>query len=168
MSIKLPTIPLIILGSPVPKARPRTGATQHYTPKKTEDHEAKIRLLAQGWFRGCTPIPAGVAIRLDMDFLYGRPKAFKGTPERCYCPRRGSYADIDNLVKCVLDGMQEKRRKGRLINWGVFADDGQVVVQVARKLFVAQGEKPKTIITLSVVDPRVSDDPPQLTMFKQG
>lgn len=94
-----------VSGKPLPKQRPRTvrtknGKSRTYTPKKTLDAEERIRMIAwaemqKNKVKKFTD-PVGVAI----SFIGANPSA-----------------DIDNLMKTVLDGM----------NGTVFEDDRQVV-----------------------------------------
>jgi Holliday junction resolvase RusA-like endonuclease len=77
-----------LLGPPVAKERPRRGQSgQWYTPKRTKDYEAQVAWTAQA---------AGVD--LDPERIYGiRIEFYLSTHRR----------DLDNLCKCVLDGLQQ-------------------------------------------------------------
>lgn len=81
----------------VPKGRPRATKTgQIYTPKETVDAEFYVGTCAKAARRG--PMDAESLLHLDLAFY-------------------GTQADIDNLVKLVMDGM----------NGVVYKDDKQVI-----------------------------------------
>lgn len=94
MAIKI-TIP----GRPVPKARPRLGmrgkTAYIYTPPKTKEYEELVGWTAKA--AGCRPIEGPVEVEL-------------------WCYTKGR-ADVDNLSKSILDGL----------NGVAFDDDSQVV-----------------------------------------
>lgn len=123
------------LGTPKPKARPRvvrnaqTGFTQTYTPDATVNWEQAIgwqvkQALAHihAFFPGELELPFARRVMVDMRFNIKRPASL---PKKVEYPMKG--ADIDNLVKCVLDGLQ---------NVNVLTDDKIVTDIQARKRFV--------------------------------
>ena len=73
-------------GRPVPKARPRVINGHPYTPKTTRDWEELVGWQAKIAMAGKPPLEAELGVTLY----------FRGA--------HGS-ADLDNLVKAVLDGM---------------------------------------------------------------
>lgn len=95
----------VVEGNPVPKARPRIGRGKAYTPARTAAWEqtigwkARERMAIEG--RELFTMP----VRVDMTFCYGN-----------------GGADLDNLVKAVLDAL----------NGVVWEDDVQVVSMSAR------------------------------------
>lgn len=99
-------IEFTVEGRPVGKQRPRltsyNGETFVYTPKKTEDYEQLIALMALR-ARNAVQIFAPLAdkVRVSMKWFSG-PK--------------GKQPDIDNVIKSVLDGM----------NGVIYIDDRQV------------------------------------------
>lgn len=124
---------IIIPGAPVPKGRPRVtvrgGQARGYTPRRTSDAEARIRLAASG----CEPM-AG-PLRVDAVFVLPRPGRLK--PARhpgglLWCPRR---PDVDNLRKLLLDGLSSL--------WG---DDAQVVCGESVKVYAERGCPARTVV----------------------
>ena len=75
-------------GTPVPKARARTGKGFAYTPARTKNYEAKVRALAliarqaQGWKLTADPVAVKIVVR-----------------------GLRANADLDNMMKSSLDGM---------------------------------------------------------------
>ena len=91
-------------GRPVAKARPRFSNGHAYTPRRTLNWEQEV-----GWSAKVTlklPEPLQGPLSVDLEFYGAR-----------------SNADLDNLVKAVLDGMQGV----------VFENDRQVVELSARR-----------------------------------
>ena len=54
----------------------------------------------------------------------------------------GGRPDVDKLARAVLDG---------LVSGGVMADDAQVVVLVARKVYASNGEAPGALIEVEAM-----------------
>ena len=92
-------INITIPGRPVPKARPRLGmrgkTAYIYTPARTKEYEEFIGWTAKA--AGCKPLEGPVEVEL-------------------WCYTKGR-ADVDNLSKSILDGL----------NGIAFEDDSQVV-----------------------------------------
>lgn len=92
-------------GEPVSKLRARAGrGGRFYTPKKTVDYETRVKAHARG-----AMIVAGMKSHMEGPLFL-----------RCvfYTSRKvTSKPDLDNLVKCVKDAM----------NQVVYDDDSQVV-----------------------------------------
>lgn len=86
----------VILGTPIPKARPRVYRGRAVTPPRTLHYEALVKLAAKA--ARVRPTDARVAISLAF---------FQPTLRRC---------DLDNLAKAVLDGL----------NGVAYLDDSQV------------------------------------------
>lgn len=151
----LPPTLLVIPGNPVGKARPRvTRSGVAYTPKKTREYEQKVAWIARSWWRGRRPIPKGVPVIIHITSLYSRPKSNKLSEERCWCPKGGTYADLDNLVKAIKDSL----------NGLVYEDDCQVVGVIARKMHTGEGEEPCTEVLITIPD---EEDPLQLLPTSQ-
>ena len=106
-----------VQGPPVPLARPRFGKGRVYTPKRSQQHKTRIGYAAlavrpQGWQR-----KGAYRVQADFYVLKGR-------------------GDVDNYLKCVLDGLQ-----------GVLFNDDRDVLQVqARKILAVKDEM--TVITV--------------------
>lgn len=87
-------------GTPISKARPRTGANNNtFTPKRTRDHEKLVATYARASMRAGERAYEGL-VGVALEFWTTNVKT-----------------DVDNLAKTVLDGM----------NGVVYADDVQVV-----------------------------------------
>lgn len=114
---------LTIPGVPVPKGRPRFGRGRTYTPRKTLDYENLVKFVAidsrnrHGWKRLSGPV------KCTLRFYGASPKA-----------------DLDNLVKCILDGL----------NGLAFDDDRQVAELVASR--IGSG-KPETLVEIQALYP---------------
>jgi len=113
MAIKI-TIP----GRPVPKARPRLGmrgkTAYIYTPSRTKEYEEFIGWTAKA--AGCKPLEGPVEVEL-------------------WCYTKGR-ADVDNLSKSILDGL----------NRIAFEDDSQVVDLHVHKRKVKADERVEIMI----------------------
>lgn len=114
------------LGQPVPKERPRhntkTGNT--YTPKKTTDAERVI----------------SIAFRHDV-VGYGVPRLSRFALGVNFYLKRDYGADIDNLLKTVMDGLQGF----------VYVNDSQVKEIVFAAIEV-DPKNPRTEVTIMELD----------------
>lgn len=103
-------------GNPIPKGRPRFGSGHTFTPKKTKDAEQAIYIAAlQARIR---PLSANISMSIT---FYLSPKSHA--------------ADIDNLAKTVLDGL----------NGTAYKDDKQVVRLHLSKQYI---DSPRTEIAM--------------------
>lgn len=105
-------ITIKIPGKPQGKERPRLGKGHVYTPSSTKSYETLIGTLANVAMRGHEILTGPVSV--VMSFQFGSKEG-------------GFYigkADLDNLVKSCLDGM----------NGIVFKDDRQVCQLAATKV----------------------------------
>lgn len=130
-----------IIGTPKPKARPRTvrnkntGFVHTYTPETTVNWEQTIVWQvkqALAWVSVNHPgelegLPVAGRILADVRFNVVRPKS---APRSVTYPMKAQPGDIDNLAKSVLDALQLA---------GVIADDKTVTDLVACKRFVEDG-----------------------------
>ena len=127
-----------IPGEPVPKLRPRVyrkGGMRVFTPQKTLDYEAKVRLMAQA--AGLRPLDGPLC--LTVEFVHRLPKGQerKRKPVTEY-RLKPTKPDLDNLVKALMDGLE-----------GVaFESDSQVVVIHALKWWGRQGEDGHTDVEI--------------------
>lgn len=113
-----------IQGKQRPRASMIGGHAHIYTPSKTKNFEKKVAdaFLAAGGELLAKPIPVMVSILI----FYGVPKSAskKRRDEMLDQKTRPTKKpDIDNIAKCVLDGL----------NGVAYEDDSQVVVLQARK-----------------------------------
>lgn len=95
---------IVIEGEPVPKARPRKGNGNFYTPAKSKAYEDLVawHVMGKPTFEG------DLLVRVIF-----------------FCSPRKTQPDLDNLLKSLLDGLQ----KG-----GLFRDDVQVAQIEAMRL----------------------------------
>ncbi len=95
---------LTVPGNPIPKGRPRVVDDHAYTPQRTRDYEAKVKMAAAlAWKRPAMTGP------LAIHLVFYRENR-----------RR---ADFDNLTKAVVDALQDI----------VLIDDNQIVHAVIWK-----------------------------------
>ena len=113
-----------IQGKERPRASMIGGHAHIYTPKKTKDFEKKIarEFLAAGGEKLGKDIP----IRLTVIIFHGVPKSYS-KKKRAAClnhdTRPIKKADIDNVCKCIMDGL----------NGVAYEDDTQIVSLIAYK-----------------------------------
>jgi crossover junction endodeoxyribonuclease RusA len=122
---------ITIPGDPISKGRPRSGKGRTYTPKRTREAEAVIRELVDTspWAQ-TEPYAGPVSLRVQF---------------YCATHRR---TDGDNLLKLVTDAIQRGRRE----SGGIIADDAQIEEWYCRVYRKAEGEEPRTEITLTPLD----------------
>jgi Holliday junction resolvase RusA-like endonuclease len=118
----------VIHGNPVPKGRPRCvrGRAAPLTPEKTRAYESHV---AWSWATssaraGWGKEPSDQPVALTAQFYLGTRR----------------LADIDNLCKALLDGL----------NGGPYEDDRQVVGLTAYKFY--SKENPRTVVAIVEVD----------------
>lgn len=127
-----------IPGEAVPKGRPRMTKSGHvYTPQKTRDYEAWVRLC---WLQTGQPMSLQ-PLQIRLEFLLPIPKSFSKKQREAalagvLLPTK--KPDIDNLVKAVLDGL----------NGLAYRDDQQIVALEAVKGY---GAAPLVQVTLQEV-----------------
>lgn len=114
---------------PIPKQRPRLSKFAVYTPKKTRDYE---NLIAFEWKKKYKNLILKGALKIDLLFCFKKAKTCK----KKYHTQR---PDIDNLIKSVLDGLNEM----------AFLDDSQIVKLNLEKVFA---EYDKVIINITELE----------------
>jgi len=133
------TIKFEVPGNPVAKGRPRFANrgkfVRVYTPKKTTDFEKLV---------GMNALNAGVrqlsgAITAEIKYFFELPKSKCRKRNPVVEQIKTTKPDIDNCVKSILDGL----------NKIAFSDDSIVWKITAEKWHAAQGESPRTEITLT-------------------
>ena len=135
------TVTVTVDGKPVAKGRARvTGAGFAYTPAKTRKFEAHARSMAQLEMDGRPPITGPVSLHVHVELPV--PKSW--SKRRWQAAIVGDIApttrpDIDNYLKAGLDAL----------NGIVIADDSQVVMLVARKVY---GVDPKLVLQITPLD----------------
>jgi Holliday junction resolvase RusA-like endonuclease len=132
-------ITITLTGAPVGKGRPRVstrnGFVRTFTPEKTRNYEAALRIAGQQEMQGRAPIEGPVAIVMSAIFpipeSWSRKKrdaALRGEIKPSVKP------DIDNLLK-TLDALNEV----------VWRDDKQIVSAQIAKVY---GPAPLLAITV--------------------
>ena len=140
----LTNLKITIYSVPVAKARPRTvftnGKIRTYTPKKTTVFENELRSLAFLAMREKTITEKPIMLKVNFGIpvpnswsKVKKNKAFENAIKPVTRP------DIDNYLKCILDGL----------NNVVFKDDSQVVEISASKKYM---QIPKTDIFIQEVN----------------
>jgi Holliday junction resolvase RusA-like endonuclease len=104
-------VTFVVPGRPQPKERPRVVGGRAYTPAATSLYEQRVTVTARGAMRGRPPLEGD----LHVYAIFRQTNRVR--------------ADLDNLVKALLDGMSITRRvAGRVHRDGpVMLDDSQVV-----------------------------------------
>lgn len=143
-AIRPATVRLVIPGDPVGKGRPRfvraTGRT--YTPKATQDYEARVASIARG---AVYLAPLYGPLRVEIDAVCARPATRPASVDRDAwnaghrIPRIGK-PDVDNVAKAVLDG---------LVKGGLVADDTHVTRLTVARWYAARGEGPHVVVEVS-------------------
>jgi len=131
------------IGEPVAKGRPkicaRGGFARAYTPAKTRNAEAWIKMQTTNQLpKGFTILQGPLVARIYFIRKYPKFLCLKN-PQKQTEKRKGKYPitkpDLDNLIKTILDAM----------NGLVFEDDNQIVALYAEKKY---GEEGKTVVEL--------------------
>ncbi len=132
---------LVIPGEPVAKGRPKLGTVNGhamaFTPKKTRSYEDIVRqTCVREWNR---PLLQDVAIVLTATFYRGIAVSWsrKKTEAALHGDLRPiGRPDLDNLTKCLTDGM----------NGVVYLDDALIVRTIAEKVYAL---RPRVEIVLT-------------------
>jgi Holliday junction resolvase RusA-like endonuclease len=100
-------ISFIIETKPIPKGRPRFTRTGHsYTPKRTKDYEKLISDTAREHISQdqCLDVPVVV----NACFNFAIPKSYNALKRQdCLSGMVLPAADLDNLLKSLLDGLNK-------------------------------------------------------------
>lgn len=110
----------VIPGRAKPKERPRFAHGKVFTPQATLEYEARVRKAAASAFE--KPLEAGRLSLVAVFYLKG-----------------ARHADIDNLLKCVMDGC----------NRVAYLDDKQVKHVEASLVFVDSKEDERVEVTIT-------------------
>lgn len=125
-----------IPGKPQAKQRPRLGRWGAYTPKPTTDYEDKIKRIVKQMRVQQISGPVSVEITAEFpipkNWTKARRDAAEGEPHLC-------VPDLDNVVKCVLDGL----------NKSAIRDDAQVHTITARKIRTSTCGQGKTTVRIT-------------------
>jgi len=139
-------IEIEVSGQPQGKGRPRfTRAGRTYTPAKTRDYESRIKAAAwaamtkEGIDTTDRPVHVDVIAFMDIPKSWSKKKRIEAE-YGAFRPLAG--ADLDNIVKAALDGIQGV----------VFTDDRLVHSIKARKTFCHPDRGPVLYISVSWTD----------------
>lgn len=125
---------LVIPGDPRPKGRPKfrvrskkgPGFVQTYTDQKTQKYEAHVKACGLAVMAGRRPLEGALSARVT---AYFTPPSSATKEMRAAMIDGGlrpiTTADVDNIVKAVLDGL----------NGVAFTDDRRIVGLVAEKRY---------------------------------
>jgi len=103
--------------APKAKQRPRLARSgKAYTPKQTKFAEHVIR----NYIRRQNPTKLEGPISITAEFIFKRPKSVTRNFHTV-------KPDVDNLLKLLLDGLQDK--------FGLFEDDKNIIHVAARKSY---------------------------------
>ena len=130
-----------ILGQPVAKQRPRvTRSGIAYTPSKTVNYEAVVKLTYQSLYSHREPISGHIEATITAVFPV--PKSYSKKKTEGLLNGRYNYdkkPDCDNLAKIILDSL----------NGIAYKDDSQVTLLHIAKEY---GTQPKVIIELKEIE----------------
>lgn len=134
------SIYLVLIGDPIPKARPRvvktkTGQARTYTPHHTV--LAQMAWVAAWKQSGLLPLPPKTPLRLAAWFYLRRPPSL---PKRIVRPI--SWPDFDNLVKLATDALEGL----------AFENDGRIATAHIYKRFAVYPDPPRTVLSIRVLD----------------
>jgi Holliday junction resolvase RusA-like endonuclease len=132
---------LDIPGEPVGKGRPRPRRWGGYRlPKKTREYQDRIATIARARWRR-EAIPRDHATHVSIVAVHKRPKRLmrkRDPKERIpLTAGGGTYPDLDNVAKAVLDGLQDG---------GVLEDDCCVTSLSVTQVWAAKGESPHCVV----------------------
>jgi len=105
-----------ILGRPVAKGRPRVTRNHTYTPQKTVTYENLVRYSYLEKYLGADLLTG--PLEIELIFFFIRPKSSKRIVPTV-------KPDLDNLIKCVTDGLNKL----------AYADDSQIIKITASKVY---------------------------------
>jgi Holliday junction resolvase RusA-like endonuclease len=126
-----------VYGEPVAKGRPRFSTRGKfpvaYTPEKTKAYEFEVGMMALAAMGGTKPLEG--ALEAFIYITYAVPESYsKKRLEACLSglEKHTKKPDLDNVVKCVIDGMDKI----------VFDNDSQITSIHATKVYgeVAKAE----------------------------
>lgn len=144
--IELTKVEIELSGQPVGKGRPRFTKTGHtYTPHKTKEYERRLHAAAWGQMVkqkvDQTERPVVLEIIAFMEIPKSWPKV-KRLEAEYGAISHTSTPDLDNIVKCVADGLIHT----------VYADDKQIVSIKAQKRYCRPERGPALYVSVSWTD----------------
>lgn len=137
---------IVVMETPIPNARHRTGRGREYTPTATLEMRHRIKMA---WLKAHGTKSERGPVRLDVQVILPRPLGHYGTGRNAgqlkpSAPARpiGRKGDWDNFGKLVSDAL----------NGTAFVDDGQIVDARVRKWYVEDGDISGWAITVADMD----------------
>ena len=119
-----------VYGEPVAKGRPRFSTRGKfpvaYTPEKTKAYEFEVGMMALAAMNGSKPLEGSLEAFIYVTFAV--PESYsKKRLEACLSgtEKHTKKPDLDNVVKCVIDGMDKI----------VFDNDSQITSIHATKVY---------------------------------
>ena len=144
-------------GEPQGKARPRFSragkSVRTYTPTATQQYEELVRYCAVSAMREKRVGPITVSVSLTIKAYFKIPNSYtKKRREDCLNgdERPSKKPDSDNIAKIVLDGLNPKMKRSKVLHkmvclqQGLYLDDKQVVSLNVEKWYA---EEPRVVIT---------------------
>lgn len=146
-----------VIGDPQGKARPRFSragkSVRTYTPTATQKYEELVRYCAVSAMREKRIGPITVSVSLTIKAYFKIPNSYtKKRREDCLNgdERPSKKPDSDNIAKIVLDGLNPKMKRSKVLHkmvclqQGLYLDDKQVVSLNVEKWYA---EEPRVVIT---------------------
>lgn len=133
---------VIVTGRPVPKGRPRVYNHHAITPRKTLEAEHWLR--DQYIEQNPHSKPFTRQICVDCVFYEPIPKSWSKKKRQLAMDGKLSFMsrpDLDNLVKLVLDALNEV----------AYLDDSQITGLSAQKIYSGEYENGATIVTIEEI-----------------
>lgn len=120
-----------------------------YTPESVQGWKLQVYLAAKEYL---PREPFEAPVYLSIWFFMPRPKALTKR-HREHWPFCVARPDRDNLEKSVMDVLQHKTVKGRVLQPGFWRDDAQVVCGPIVKLYAGENQQPGAFITIETYEP---------------
>lgn len=132
--IQMNPITISLLGTPVPKGRPRFGNGRAYTPKRTRDYENALKaLIKEQSIQG--------PIEVTINAIFPRPQRLMPKKHPDGLILHTKRPDLDNIIKAVLDALNK-----------TLEDDAQVCIIHAYKYYAERDNSARTEVTIKQAD----------------
>lgn len=115
------TVSFTAFGKPVPKARPRVARYSTYTPQSTTDYE---KLIADAWKRkGAEMFPENTPLEIEVHAYFPIPTSLSKKKQNALHEKPHlKRGDLDNVVKSILDALNELAFKDDSAVYSIKAD----------------------------------------------
>ena len=119
-----------VLGTAVPKQRPRISGRRAYTPKRTKDYEERVLNEFRSSYRGFFPafgkdVPVRICISVIQEIPRSWSKKKRAQAESGEIVPLSRNGDVDNIAKSILDAL----------NGFAYEDDCQVTTLIITKQY---------------------------------